>query len=105
MREPVRTLHDPAELLAGYLDCYRDGVLRKVDGLPDEELRNSRLPSRWTPLGLLKHLAYMERRWLRWGFAAEQVDSPWGDQPVRRGEWHVAADETFEDVKAFYLEQ
>jgi hypothetical protein len=105
MEEPARTLHDPAELLAGYLDAYRDGVLGKLGGMSDEDLRRSRLPSGWTPLGLLKHLAYMECRWLRWGFIAEQIDSPWGDQPVRQGEWHVAPDETFEQIKAFYLEQ
>jgi uncharacterized damage-inducible protein DinB len=105
MDEPARTLHDPAELLAGYLDYYRDGVLRKLDGMSAGETSRSRLPSGWTPSGLLKHLAYMERRWLRWGFAAEQVDSPWGDQSEQRGSWHVGPDETVEDVKSFYLEQ
>lgn len=103
MEEPARTLHDPADLLAGYLDYYRDEVLRKLDGMSIAELSRSRLPTGWTPLGLLKHLAYMERRWLRWGFAAEQVDSPWGDHDSRREKWHVT--ESFEEVKAFYLEQ
>lgn len=103
MEEPDRTLHDPAELLAGYLDYYRDEVLRKLDGMSTEELTRSRLPSGWTPLALLKHLAYMERRWLRWGFMAEQVDSPWGDHGPRRGEWQVT--ETFDEIKTFYLDQ
>ncbi|MGW1290104.1 mycothiol transferase [Streptomyces sp. NPDC002586] len=59
--EPDVTLSSPAELLAGYLDFYRDAVLRKLDGLTDEELRGSLLPSGWAPLELLKHLAYV--RW------------------------------------------
>jgi hypothetical protein len=48
--EPSETLTDPRELLLGYLDWYRDAVLRKLDGLPEEELRRSRLPSGWTLL-------------------------------------------------------
>ena len=105
MSEPETTLADPAALLAGYLDYCRDGVLRKFEGLSDKEARHSRLPSGWTPLGLLKHLAYMERRWFRWGFAAEQVDQPWGDQPLNEGEWYVEPGETVDEVKAFFREQ
>ena len=99
--EPDASLSDPGELLSAYLDYYRTALLRKLDGLPDQELRSSRLPSGWTPLELLKHLAYVERRWLRWGFMAEPVDAPWGDQGPD-GRWHVAADETAESVRAFY---
>jgi hypothetical protein len=86
--EPPETLTDPRELLVGYLDWYRDAVLRKLDGLGEEELRRSRLPSGWTPLALLKHLAGVERRWFRWGFAGERV----GDPDVEfgpDGRWHV----------------
>ena len=74
--EPSETLTDPRELLTGYLDWYREAVLRKLDGLPEEELRRSRLPSGWTPLALLRHLTGVERRWIRWGFAGERVDNP-----------------------------
>lgn len=55
----------------GFLDYYRSVIARKIGGLTEAELRTSRLPSGWTPLELLKHLVYMERRWLRWGFLAE----------------------------------
>ena len=89
--EPSETLTDPRELLFGYLDWYRDAILRKLDGLGEEELRRSRLPSGWTPLALLKHLAGVERRWFRWGFAGERVGDPdlefgpdgrWQDRPA-----------------------
>jgi hypothetical protein len=42
-------------------------------------LRASRVPSAWTPLELLQHLALMERRWFVWGFLGEPVDDPWAD--------------------------
>ncbi|MEU6036832.1 DinB family protein [Actinomadura sp. NPDC047616] len=106
--EPDVTLTDPRDLLTGYLDHYRDAVLRKLDGLSDEQLRTSRLPSGWTPLELLKHLAYVETRWLRCRFADEPVPDPWGDRsaadPGPGGRWHVAAEETFEGVRATFLD-
>ncbi|GAA3464170.1 GNAT family N-acetyltransferase [Saccharothrix longispora] len=103
--EPPPDLADPAELLHAYLDFYREAVLRKLRGLSEEELRTSRLPSGWTPLGMLKHLAHVERRWLRHCFRGEEVDSPHGDPDVPRAEWVVEHGDTSEGVRAFYLEQ
>jgi uncharacterized protein DUF664 len=103
--EPPETLTEPRELLAGYLDYYRAAVLRKLDGLSEADLRGSRLPSGWAPLAMLKHLAFVERRWFQWGFAAEQVDPVWGERspdPDSRT-WYVAPDESAADVKAFFL--
>jgi uncharacterized damage-inducible protein DinB len=101
--EPSDTLTEPGELLRGYLDFYRDAVLRKLDGLPERELRTSRLPSGWTPLELLKHLAHVERRWLQWGFVGEDLDDPWGEDGPD-GRWHVGAEETADEVRAFFLD-
>jgi uncharacterized damage-inducible protein DinB len=100
--EPSETLTDPRELLVGYLDWYRDAVLRKLDGLPEEELRTSRLPSGWTPLELLKHLTGVERRWFRWGFAGERVGEPFPEGGPD-GRWRVGLEETVEEVKAAFL--
>ncbi|GAA0221935.1 hypothetical protein GCM10010492_20080 [Saccharothrix mutabilis subsp. mutabilis] len=102
--EPPTDLADPVELLVRYLDYYRATVLRKLEGLTDEQLRTSRVPSGWSPLGLVKHLAYVELRWMRWGFTGEEVDRPYGDPDVERAEFVVDGD-TVEDVRAFYLEQ
>jgi len=97
--EPRHTLADPKELLLDHLDRYRAVVARKVAGLPPEELRRSRLPSGWAPLELLKHLVYMEERWLRWGFAAEPVPDPWGDRGPD-GRWRVRPEETLDALLA-----
>lgn len=99
MREPDRELGDPQELLLGYLDTYRAAVARKLDGLSEAELRSSRLPSGWTPLGMLKHLVYMERRWLVWGFLAEPVPDPWGDRE-RDEVWYTDPPESRDELLA-----
>lgn len=86
----------PAEVFLRYLDYFRETVLAKVCALPDDELRRSRLPSGWTPLELLKHLRYVELRWVEWGFEGREVEEPWGDQCQDR--WYVALDETLEGL-------
>jgi Protein of unknown function (DUF664) len=93
VHKPDRQLADPKELLLGYLDYYRAAIARKLRGLPDADLRTSRLPSGWTPLELIKHLAYMEQRWLRWGFRGEQIPAPHGDED-EAGRWYVGPGET-----------
>jgi hypothetical protein len=76
-------------------------IERKLSGLSEAELRTSRLPSGWTPLELLKHLVFMERRWLRWGFAGEPVDDPWADSGSDPGgAWRVGRQETLADLLA-----
>ena len=99
VREPRRELADSKTLLLDFLDFYRAVVARKVSGLDPEELGRSHLPSGWTPLELLKHLVYMEERWVRWGFAAEAVPHPWGDQDDE-GRWQVRPEETVDALLA-----
>lgn len=93
---------DPAdsrtEVFLRYLAYFRARLLEKVGELPDAERRGSRLPSKWTPLELVKHLTFVELRWLDWGFAGGDVDEPWGDS--RDGRWHVGDGETFESLAA-----
>lgn len=97
--EPAWRLSDPKELLLSYLDYYRSVIARKLAGLTDAELRTSRLPSGWTPLELLQHLVFMERRWLRWGFAAEQVPAPHGDRDGD-GRFQLGPDQTGDGLLA-----
>jgi hypothetical protein len=102
VHKPGRELDDPKELLLGSLDYYRSVIIRKVDGLTDAQLRESRLPSGWTPLELLKHLSYMARRWLRCGFRAEQLPDPHGDED-QAGRWHAGPGDTAASLIAALL--
>jgi len=93
--EPTTPAGSRTEVFLRYLDYFRDRLAVKLRELPASELRRSRLPSGWTPLELLRHLTYMERRWLEWGFEGHAVDDPWGDR--RDGRWYVGQDETLDD--------
>jgi uncharacterized damage-inducible protein DinB len=85
--EPSPGPATPGELFARYLEYYRESAIERVSALTPEDQRASRLPSGWSPLELLNHLAYMEQRWFVWGFLGEQVDAPWGDR--LDDQWHV----------------
>ncbi|WP_344171617.1 DUF664 domain-containing protein [Pilimelia columellifera] len=96
MTMPFPAPTDPAsertEVFLRYLDYFRETAIAKVLALPDDERRRSRLPSGWTPLELLKHLRYVELRWIEWGFQGGTVGEPWGDR--REDRWHVTPDES-----------
>lgn len=95
---PTIPARSRAEVFLNYLEFFRSRVVHKLDGLPDDELRHSRLPSGWAPIELLKHLRYVELRWLEWGFEGQDVGDPWADN--RDGRWYVAAEETLADLVA-----
>jgi uncharacterized damage-inducible protein DinB len=96
--EPTALAGSRAEVLERYLLFFRDRLAAKLRELPASKLRRSRLPSGWTPLELLKHLTYVEMRWLEWGFEGRSVPDPWGDR--RDGRWHVAPDESLDGLLA-----
>ncbi|WP_019546883.1 DinB family protein [Streptomyces sulphureus] len=102
--EPSVDVVEPAALLAGHLDRLRSGVETKLAGLSEEQLHSSLLPSGWSPLQLVWHLVHVERRWLRWGFRAEQLTEPWGDEDADE-RWRVPPGmSTAEVLEAFRTE-
>lgn len=101
--EPTEPAGSRAEVLVRYLDYFRSVVASKVADLSEPDQRASRLPSGWSPLELVKHLTFVELRWLVWGFEGVAVDEPWGDH--RGDRWHVGSDESPEAVIAALLAQ
>jgi Protein of unknown function (DUF664) len=76
----TRAVPESKLMMLDFLDARRQGVLGAVGGMPYEAMTSSNLPSGWTPLGMLTHLIFMERRWLVWGFKAEAVREPQADR-------------------------
>jgi hypothetical protein len=93
------------ETLESFLDYYRDTILWKVSGMSDEDLRQVTVPSGWSPLGMVKHLAYVERNWFRTRLSGEQgLPVPWTDEDPD-ADFRVGPDETTEQVLQFYRDE
>ena len=78
MKEEDRTeppyAGDERAILGGFLDFHRDTLEWKCAGLTPEQLRDRAVsPSTLSLLGLVRHLAEVERGWFRRGVAGEEV--------------------------------
>ncbi|MEP7025478.1 MAG: DUF664 domain-containing protein, partial [Actinomycetota bacterium] len=96
--ELTNAVSSRAGVFLGYLDYFRDQLVTRLTSLPEADLRTSALPSGWAPIELIKHLAFVELRWLEWGFEGRDVGDPWADN--QDGRWHVDADETLDALIA-----
>jgi uncharacterized protein DUF664 len=86
------------ELLLSSLNHQREHVLGILEGLADEDLRRAVLPSGWTCLGLVRHLALdVERFWFRSVVTGEQVELTSGG-----GAWQVGPAVPAQDVLGLY---
>jgi uncharacterized damage-inducible protein DinB len=94
------------ELLEAFLDFQRDTLLWKVSGLDDEALRMPRTPSGMSLLGLVKHMAYVERNWFQNRYLGRDLPVPWiGPNSNHDADFQFEDGETTESVIAFYREQ
>ncbi|MCF6523622.1 DinB family protein [Streptomyces sp. JJ36] len=80
---------DERTMLRAYLDFHRATLARKCAGLTDEELRRCAVPtSGLSLLGLVRHLAEVERAWFRRTIDGEDVPLVWSAE----GDFQVAYD-------------
>jgi hypothetical protein len=83
------------ELLIGFLDTQREHVLGILEGLSEEQLRRGVLPSGWSCLGMVKHLALgVEHYWIRCVVAGEPLSFFSDNGLDDNGEWRVGPEET-----------
>ncbi|MFJ9609489.1 DinB family protein [Kitasatospora sp. NPDC101176] len=76
-------------MLRAFLDFHRATLAMKCEGLTDEQLRRrSSPPSTLTLLGLVRHMAEVERTWFRRVIDAEDVPLVWSPD----GDYQVAYD-------------
>ena len=83
------------------MDYHRATLLMKIDGVSDTDLRRPMVPSGTTLLGLVKHLAYVERWWFRRVFLDRDVSFPWTDDDPD-ADFRIEDDETTEDIVRLY---
>src|SRR4051812_50138728 len=91
-------MHVSAErdLLLDRLDGQRHHVLTQLEGLSDEQLRQPVLPSRWSCLGLVRHLTLSdERYWFEVVVAGEPLNF-WPEG--HNGDWRGCPPQPVADV-------
>lgn len=96
---------DERTALEEWLDWYRRTLVAKVEGLDDEQARRCSVPpSDLNLLGLVRHMAEVERNWFRRCFAGLEApplyfgsSHPAGDPD---GDMHPAASDTVADALA-----
>src|SRR3712207_3574418 len=92
---------DEKTLLLATLDGVRQHILGILDGLSEDDLRRPVLPSGWSCLGLVHHLAVdVERFWFRAVVAGEHVELHSGD-----GGWRVPEDASAATVLELYRDE
>ncbi len=67
------------ERLKHFLDQQRNAVLAIIEGLDEAQLRTAVLPSGWTPIGLIWHLAGAEASWFQRVVLGVQPRIAWSD--------------------------
>lgn len=88
---PPKTGSEEKEILLGFLDYLRSSIAAKAEGVPEPDVRTSRVSSGTSLLGLIKHLTHVERS----TFLGENVT----DWPAT---FHPDTDENSRDVLAAY---
>ena len=91
-------------MLNAWLDWHRATLAHKCAGLSDEQLRErSTPPSTLSLLGLVRHMAEVERTWFRRVLAGEDVPlvySPTGDFQVAYDATDASVAEAFENWRS-----
>src|SRR2546423_1108301 len=105
-RPDVPFAGDEKAMLSAFLDRYRETILWKLDGLTREQASARLVPSATTLLGIVKHLAYVERGWFQINFAGEPPNYPWPeDEPDEDIDFRVLESDTIESISALYRQE
>jgi uncharacterized damage-inducible protein DinB len=84
--------------LRAYLDFHRETLALKCAGLSDDDLRRRTTPSALTLLGIVRHMAEVERSWFRRVLDGQDVPLVWspdGDFQAAYDVAHAAPEEAF----------
>ena len=91
---------DEVALLHSFLDYQRTILLRKAEGITDEQSRMRINPSELSLMGLIRHMAEVERGWFRRRFAALEAPPIYYSDDDRDGDFHPQDGDTLADALA-----
>ena len=91
------------ESLVGFLNQNRSVMLWKLEGLNEDLARRAAVPSGTSMLGLIKHLAWVERGWFLRIIGGQEIDYPWTDEDPD-GDFRIEEDETITSISQLYVD-
>ncbi|MEU6350753.1 DinB family protein [Streptomyces sp. NPDC047072] len=97
--EPATTA-DERTMLEGWLDYHRQTLAWKCEGLTDAQLRTASVqPSALSLMGLVRHMAEVERHWYRRILANEDAAPMYYDNETDPdGDFHVTETDTWQEA-------
>jgi len=82
------------QVLEAFLDFHRQVLVSKVDGIPENEARQRRVPSKTTLAGLIKHMIGVERGWFQEVLAGRKPEDIGPNVGGGDESWDLAENET-----------
>lgn len=90
------------EALEATLDFHRATIKWKLEGLSLEDAARPMTPSDTKLLGIVKHLAYVERWWFQESFLGRACEYPWSESGDMEADFKIFPGETIESIFALY---
>ncbi|MEU6084842.1 DinB family protein [Streptomyces sp. NPDC047108] len=88
-------------MLEGWLEFHRATLVAKCEGLDDAKLREASVPpSSLSLMGLVRHMADVERHWFRRTLTAEDAPPLFYTDEDPDGEFHLSEKDTWKDARA-----
>ncbi|MEU7280097.1 DinB family protein [Streptomyces sp. NPDC045431] len=89
------------EMLEGWLEYHRATLAKKCQGLDDKQVRERSVPpSDLSLLGLVRHMAEVERAWFRRILIGEDAGPIYYTEEDRDRDFHASEDDTWEEAYA-----
>ncbi|MEI5097838.1 DinB family protein [Streptomyces sp. PmtG] len=99
------SLGSERDTLRAFLDYHRATLAMKCEGLTDEELRQQSMPpSTLSLLGLVRHMAEVERAWFRRVFEDNDAPLVWSDKTDFQAAYDASASTRGEAFTAWEAE-
>ncbi|MFE6335015.1 DinB family protein [Streptomyces sp. NPDC057798] len=97
-REPAVNA-DERTMLEGWLDYHRQTLAWKCAGLTEAQLRTASVePSELTLMGLVRHMAEVERYWYHEVLLGEDLGVLYSSEQDRDGEFHLSDSDTWQEA-------
>jgi uncharacterized damage-inducible protein DinB len=105
-RTEPSVIADERTMLEGWLDYHRETLAIKCEGLDDARLRTASVPpSELSLLGLVRHMAEVERIWFRKVLVNDDPGPIYFSEEDPDGEFHLTEADTWEEARGTWLEE